>query len=106
MRQPGQDPERESKMRDDVHDVLGHIGRQAGLHGDGLHPLGEVVGQRQDVSVSVLRLGQRPPDVQPQPLPRRRHLPAGRSSVRLHRSILSARLQLTSINFSGSSHSV
>lgn len=68
-------------MSNDVHDVLGHVRRQAGLHGDGFHPLREVVGQGQDVSVCVERLGQRPPDVQAEPLPRRRHLPTRRASV-------------------------
>lgn len=74
VRQPGQDPERESEMGDDVHHVLDDAGRQAGLHGDGLHPLGEVVGEGEDVPVSVQGLGQRPSDVQAEPLPRRRHL--------------------------------
>lgn len=82
MRQPGQDSERESKMCDHVHDVLGHARRQAGLHGHGFHPLREVVGHAQDVSVTVERLRQRPSDVQPEPLPRRRHLPTRSSSVR------------------------
>ena len=76
MRQPGQDSERVPKVGDDVHDVLHHRGREAGLHRHGLHPLGEVVRHRQDVLVSVERLGQRPSDVQAEPLPRLRHLPS------------------------------
>lgn len=82
VRQPGQDSDREPEMSDGVHQVLGHRRRQAGLRGDGLHPLGEVVGQGQDVAVPAERRRQRPSDVQPEPLPRRRHLPTRRRSAR------------------------
>lgn len=75
MRQSGQDSEGVSKVADDVHYVLHHIGRKAGLHGNSFHPLGKVVSHTQNVFVSVECLGQRPSDIQTKPLPRLCHLP-------------------------------
>lgn len=76
MRQSGQDSERVSKVGDDVHDVLHHIRREAGLHGGSFHPLGEVVCHSQNVFVSIQCLGQRTSDIQTKPLPRLCHLPS------------------------------
>lgn len=76
MRQSGQDSEGVSKVADDLHYVLHHIRRKAGLHGNSFHPLGEVVRHTQNVFVSIECLGQRPSDIQTEPLPRLCHLPS------------------------------
>ena len=75
MRESGEDPDGVSKMGDDVHDVLRHNWREAGLHGHSFNPLGEVVSHSQNVFVFIQCFGQRPSDIQTKPLPRLFHLP-------------------------------